>query len=247
MRNLLLPISILWALGLSGTEVAIVTVPKSGTYLIKKLLKLVDEKGYYPTYHTDEFYASKELMECYQKRVLLVRDPRDVCLSWVCYIVSGQADGVDDNIRNLPDEAKVHFRELGIDRQLEYVIRGHSQQSEVSGVHPTLIYFPLSPYEVAAKHACDSGTFTCRFENLIGLQGGGNSNTQRIEIKKLLTFLDIQISDEIFEEVIGELFGGTKTFNKGQVGQWKKDFNRKNKKLFQKRRSHLLTTFGYGS
>ncbi|QVL54676.1 MAG: hypothetical protein KFB95_04980 [Simkaniaceae bacterium] len=247
MRNLLLAISMLWALGLSGTEVAIVTVPKSGTHLIKKLLKLVDEKGHYPTYHTDEFYASKELMECYQKRVLLVRDPRDVCLSWICYIVSGQADGVDDNIRNLPDEAKVHFRELGIDRQLEYVIRGHSQQSEVSGVHPTLIYFPLSPYEVAAKHACDSGTFTCRFENLIGPQGGGNSNTQRIEIKKLLTFLDIQISDEMFEKVVGELFGGTKTFNKGQVGQWKKGFNRKNKKLFQKKCSHLLTTFGYGS
>lgn len=247
MRSFLLVISILWMLGLSGTEVAIVTVPKSGTHLIKKLLKLVDEEGHYPTYHTDEFYASEELMECYQKRVLLVRDPRDVCLSWIRYVVSGQADGVDENIRDLPDEAKVHFRELGIDRQLEYVIRGHSQQSEVSGVHPTLIYFPLSPYEVAAKHACDSGTFTCRFENLIGPQGGGNSNTQREEIKKLLTFLDIQISDEMFEKVVGELFGGTKTFNKGQVGQWKKDFNRKNKKLFQKRRSHLLTTFSYGS
>lgn len=51
----------------------------------------------------------------------------------------------------------------------------------------------------------------------------------------------------MFEKVIEELFGGTKTFNKGQVGRWKQDFNRKNKKLFQKRRSHLLTTFGYGS
>ena len=247
MRSFLLAISILWVLGLSGTEVAIVTVPKSGTHLIKKLLKLVDEEGHYPIYHTDEFYASEELMECYQKRVLLVRDPRDVCLSWIRYVASGQADGVDENIRDLPDEAKVRFRELGIDKQIEYVIRGRSQQSEVSGVHPTLIYFPLSPYEAAAKHAYDPETLTCRFENLIGPKGGGDSSAQRLEIKKLLTFLEIQVSDEMFEKVIGELFGGTKTFNKGQVGRWKKDFNRKNKKLFQKRRSHLLTTFGYGS
>ena len=44
-----------------------------------------------------------------------------------------QADGVDENIRNFPDEPKAQFRELGIGRQIAYVIRGHSQQSEVSG------------------------------------------------------------------------------------------------------------------
>jgi len=245
MRSLLLAICILWAMGLSGEEVAIVTVPKSGTHLIKKLFKLVDERRLYPIYHADEFYESEELMERYSKRVLLVRDPRDVCLSWIRYIVSGQADGVDMNIRSLPDEAKTHFLELGIHRQLEYVIRGHSSQSEVAGVHPTLIYFPLNPYEVAAKHARDPGTFICRFENLIGPQGGGSFSAQHREIKNLFTFLEVQISDEVIEQVIVDLFGETKTFSKGQAGQWKKDFNRKNIKLFHKRRSHLLAAFGY--
>ncbi|MCB1106831.1 MAG: hypothetical protein KDK76_01900 [Chlamydiia bacterium] len=97
---------------LCSGEVAIVTVPKSGTHLIQKLLKLVDEKRSYPVYHTDEFYTSEELKHRYSKRVLLVRDPRDVCLSWVRYVSSGQADQVDLTIRNLPDHIKEHWRNL---------------------------------------------------------------------------------------------------------------------------------------
>jgi len=236
-----------WISAVYAEEVAVVTVPKSGTHLIKKLLELVDEERTYPIYHTDEFYESEALRKQYPKRILLVRDPRDVCLSWVRSLVSGQADGVDDNIRDLPPEVKEHWRELGLNRQLEYVIRGQSEQSKMAGVHPTLICFPLSPYEVAERFVKEPGTLLCKFENLIGPAGGGDAKLQREEVKKILAFLEIQLSDEKLEKVLGELFGGTRTFNKGQIGRWKKAFTRKNKKLFIKRRSHLLDTFGYAS
>ncbi|MCB1106832.1 MAG: hypothetical protein KDK76_01905 [Chlamydiia bacterium] len=129
--------------------------------------------------------------------------------------------------------------------QLECVIRGDSRKTQEKGVHPTLVYFPMTSYEVAAEHAHDKGTLICKFENLVGPSGGGNVRAQREEVKKLLSFLDISFDEEKLEGILGNLFGGTKTFSCGQIGGWKKAFNFENRKLFKKRCSHLLTTFDY--
>lgn len=226
-----------------GGDVAVVTVPKAGTYLIKKLLEQLG--GDCPIYHVDEFYESKTLQEQYSKRILLVRDPRDVCVSWVRYVVSGKADQVDQNIKALSSAVKEHWRALGMDKQLEYVIRGNSPQAREAGVHPTLIYFPLFPYQEAARHAKDEGTLVCKFENLIGPQGGGSLSAQRSEVEKILCFLQIEVEAEKLQSVLEGLFGGTRTFSHGQIGGWKKVLSRENHKLFKKRHEKLLLTFGY--
>lgn len=230
---------------LFSEETAVVTVPKAGTHLIQKLLKLAGGENNIPIYHADEFYGSKELQEQYSRRILLVRDPRDVCLSWIRYVVSGQADTVDAYICALPDSAKEQWKKLGLEKQLEHVIRGASLESRSAGVHPTLIYFPLSPYREAAKHAGDEETLIVKFENLVGPKGGGSRHAQEEEARKIFTFLGLDLSKERTHKVLKELFGGTRTFSKGRTGGWKKSFSRKNRKRFKKRHQDLLVTFGY--
>lgn len=63
-----------------------------------------------------------------------------------------------------------------------------------------------------------------RFENLVGPKGSGSEILQKNEVKRIANYLELTVSDEEIEEVCQKLFGGTKTFKKGQIGTWKSKF-----------------------
>ena len=91
---------------------------------------------------------------------------------------------------------------------------------------------------------CDSFC-TIRFEDLVGPRGGGSLECQLKEIKKIANHLRLDVDDQVIEKVADQLFGGTETFRKGQIGSWKDHFELRHKEAFKKIAGQLLIDLGY--
>lgn len=93
---------------------------------------------------------------------------------------------------------------------------------------------------LSAPHIC-----VIQFEDLIGPRGGGNSEKQFETIKKMASHMGIAISDKRIKNVAHNLFGGTDTFRKGQIGAWKLHFKEHHKEAFKEIAGQLLIDLGY--
>lgn len=231
------------------SKVAIVTAPKSGTHLLKKLLKLLDEDQDYLVLHSDEFLHQEDYLEKYPRRILLIRDPRDVCISWVNYVDNGltkKRKHFPQKLLDLPSEKKESWLQLSFQEKLLHVIRKSADKAwQEAKLDTSFVEYPILPYEDAVTLSRLDHTLVIKFENLVGPQGGGSTQAQKEEILKIIDFLQLDIPPQKLENTIANLFGGTDTFHQGQIGKWKKVFTRKHKKVFKKKRNDLLTIFGY--
>lgn len=86
-----------------------------------------------------------------------------------------------------------------------------------------------------------------KFENLIGLHGGGTEITQLNEIKKITKYLNKKLTDQEIKIIAKKIFGGTATFKSGTIGKWKKYFNNNHKIAFKEIAGNLLIELGYES
>lgn len=84
-----------------------------------------------------------------------------------------------------------------------------------------------------------------RFEDLVGPMGGGDSDIQYKTVCRMAKFLGVKIGKRKIEEVINKLFGGTATFNEGQISGWKKYFTNQHKKEFKNYAGQLLIDLDY--
>ena len=118
------------------------------------------------------------------------------------------------------------------------------QSGELYKNHPPCngvgdLYQRYAPW-ISAPYVC-----SIRFEDLIGKNGGGDANKQRDVVKKIVEHLEIDISEERTERVINKLFGDTVTFRKGQIGDWKNHLKEHHKKAFKEVAGQLLIDLGY--
>ncbi len=88
--------------------------------------------------------------------------------------------------------------------------------------------------------------YTTRFEDLVGPQGGGDSESQMREIRNIAKHLGIEKTEDELTDVAGMLFGRTwSTFREGQIGSWKKHFTPALKEKFKRIAGQLLIDLGY--
>jgi hypothetical protein len=83
------------------------------------------------------------------------------------------------------------------------------------------------------------------FEDLVGEKGGGSREKQLRAIKEIARFIAAPLTDERAQEIAENLFGGTHTFNRGQIGMWKKIFDPQTAALYEQKLHHLLRLLGY--
>lgn len=99
------------------------------------------------------------------------------------------------------------------------------------------------------------GCYAVRFENLVGVQGGGSDQLQLIEIKNIAQHVGVVLTDARAKKIAQNLFGGTWTFiatqdvagqaKAGQIGSWKFVFTEEHKKAFKEVAGQLLIDLGY--
>lgn len=241
----------------------LMTFPKSGTHLVKKLLFILSEElGYEKAkcYHFAHFRNGHDLG--YNPNVLIstkimptllvIRDFRDVVVSlshWHDKRIVDTETGGRWPINFVPKAILEEWKTLSETDKITALIEGF---------HPEALHFGNMLQEqfhhlhIFLKQA----SFPCiiRFENLVGPHGGGTLEAQVEEIQKIAEAIGIHLSLEDISYICDHLFGlrevdyGTDhvhTFRQGQIGGWKTTFTEEQITQFKKKYNHYLIEFGY--
>ena len=241
------------------------SIPKSGTHLINKMfyLMLNESTPCFGNYYQDILtkigsnkpyveYGGKlfqrSYMSCHMpysksaslkikqsgyKGIFTYRDPRDLVCSLVFWM------------NKVPHEWKALIP-LSIEDRIKAVISG----DQVDVLYPFLGEDSgstniLKLFNMFLPWLNDSNFYAVRFEDLIGAKGGGSASVQRRVIKEISTHIGIECSEEHLQSIVDNLFGNTKTFRAGQIGNWKNHFTEEHKRLFKENSGQLLIDLGY--
>lgn len=87
---------------------------------------------------------------------------------------------------------------------------------------------------------------TVRFEDLIGHDGGGNKKSQLQTAASVIRHLGLDLPQYRIEEIARKTFStGSKTFRKGQIGDWRNHFNEDLKRCCKESLGPILIELGY--
>lgn len=183
--------------------------------------------------HTDRFISAHltysnlfedEIIKNKYKFIFLYRDPRAQVVSmarWKIKYEANQGMNLDDCITSLISSGKLY--KIG--------------WANVESVFD--LYKAFMPWVNNPKF------LVIRFEDLVGPQGGGNAKKQEQTIKDIANYLNINSNSIKIKTIASDLFGGTTTFNEGQVDGWKEYFSDAHKEAFKKYAGQLLIDLGY--
>ena len=218
------------------------SVPKCGTHLLMKALSLILNVEYaghsnmellheYKNYHQTNFvYGShvsflevdklKNFFNCDKiKKFLIIRDPRDFVVSLSYYM-------------------KKHYASFNISENEEQP----AIMSEILLSYNTILYHYDS---FALRYLNNSDYLIIKFEDLIGVHGGGTYEKQKETLIKMIQYLELEPSEDLINYVINNLFGDTGTFREGKIGSWKDEFNFHQKVFFHEKYNWLISALGY--
>ncbi len=139
------------------------------------------------------------------KHVIIVRDPRDVLVSFVHYVVRPEHILSRD------------FRDLSPDERVRLALEGG--RGAASGVQITGLREGFA--SILAWQQEPSVLFV-RFEALIGERGDGSSAEQRAAVQAICQHLELAHDDALIDQVCLRAFDtGAATFRRGKIGAWR--------------------------
>lgn len=97
-----------------------------------------------------------------------------------------------------------------------------------------------------------SNVLIVKFEDLVGPKGGGSPQRQKDAVSRLAIALAIPLTQERVDDIVENLWGVENvypylaaTFNQGKIERWKEYFNEEHKKIFKEKYGNLLIQLGY--
>ncbi|MES2345081.1 MAG: hypothetical protein V4494_03990 [Chlamydiota bacterium] len=233
-------------------KVFILTIPKSGSHLIEKAVQEITHREVkmlpYKTLwtlprvqeleiddiiHWTHFYKEADALKNVDPnkyiKIINIRDPRDVIISQ-----RDMANRRGNWARWTPPHFFDDYFKLSQEDRLSFSI-----------------YFPdkYDSVKVFLDRALawveDPDVFICRFEDLVGPQGGGDRLRQENTLRGLAHHLGYSIEEDDIKAIADNLFGNTEMFNKGQIGRWRELYTPKHKMEFNEVMGDRLIKLGY--
>lgn len=232
-----------------------VTMPKSGTNLLQRILVLHPalSRAWLPTlgrrnkdkwnnpralfspirqgkivsshFDFDEDLARLMRDELEFKLILMVRDPRDAIISDMHYIQTWPGHPLKEQIKALPDDKT----------RLLTLIEG---RDGLRNIRDQILRF-----SEWARYA-----HTIRFEDAVGADGGGSDAVQLKVVKDLFDYLEMPISDDMAQSIAGTARSAkTQTFRTGRIRNWANVYDHDIKDAFRDVAGDLLIDLGYES
>ena len=171
--------------------------------------------------------------------MIIKRDPRDSLISWmywidknfhennVAYVAPIQSPNALKYMGNLKEKwislTQVEKMEVLLEGQWPAPFNWYSQDTKMMSFFLRNLKKPLD-------------AFVCDFETLVGKEGNARvSDEIQIDlIRRMAKHCEIPLAEDDLKYVRDELFGGSYTFRKGQVGQWKDYFNEHLENVYEK-------------
>lgn len=189
------------------------------------------KRGHYAEVHMRFSAELGDLLtELGMKTLLILRDPRDVVVSHVNYVSNNPRHFLYDVYQPLSDSERIMTSITGI------------EQTVPGG--PMLLNID-ERYQSLMPWLTQSLNYTTHFEKLVGPQGGGSRKEQIKELENVVQHLGIRHDPGDVEGVADGLFGGTTTFRKGSIGNWRNHFSAEHKRVFEELAGQLLIDLGY--
>lgn len=200
---------------------------------IKKIISKVTETQYILG-HVPHHPVTEELLTKNNwKGIFIIRDPRDMCLSMLRHIKSRPHHLAFPYL----------YKRLSSDAErIQALLFGYDAESSERGIVSV-----QQMYQSMMKWAQSPNFIMIRFEELIGLKGGGDSQLQLTAIRHILKHLDFSQPDneEIMQWIAENAFGKSSTFRKGQIGSWRGEMPSGEVQKFQEAAGALLNQLGY--
>lgn len=161
------------------------------------------------------------------RTLLLIRDPRDVMVSFAMFALTWKRHPQHRLFASLP----------GDDARIRTAIAGCRELGE-----PPRVIERFARTLPWAEH----GARLVRFENLVGPNGGGSEAAQLAEIAGIAAHLGIELTPAAARTVARNTFDpAAATFRRGHVGDWRHHFTAEHAALFERVAGSLLSDLGY--
>ena len=242
-----------------GPRVLANSIPKAGTNLLSRLIRMMPNTIDRWTYHIDETLPGieRQLRASRQGQVitahfpwstdiasitreldfrvlLMVRDPRDIAISNVNYVTRMDfSHPLHPALAALPNDDA---------RLLAMIEPSKEIMAELPEVWKNDGLATFLPWLV------EPNCLIVRFEDLVGEKGGGSDVRQIETIREIAEHIGASLEESQLKSMAEGLFGsGSRTFHKGQIGNWREHFSLEAKAAFKRRSGKALKEFGYES
>jgi len=159
------------------------------------------------------------------KTISIVRDPRDQLISLIFHHHRCKTY-LKNSIVPLPDPNRPLTEDL-VKYLLNLIL--------LDNIWPYKSYHHVIHDSFALQYLNEENALIIKFEDLVGTNGGGSKERQVECLAKICDFIGLSYSEQKIEFVINHLYGGTWSFRKGKIGEWKKYFSEEHKTAFQNR------------
>ena len=163
--------------------------------------------------------------------ITIIRDPRDMILSMLRHIKERTHHHGFNYLFNVLTNDTDRFFAVA-----EGYENSYGKMIGVEKMLNSMLHWQKSKSNICVK-----------FEDIIGIKGGGESYLQLKTMKTLLSFIGQTLSDENLEKLVEDTFGKSSTFRKGQIYGWKDVLSDEDNKKFERRFQDLLIKTGYSS
>jgi hypothetical protein len=198
-----------------------VAVPYS---LAKKWLQKVNH-GFYIAGHVPYTEIFKDLLDDLNfKHILIIRDPRDVIVSMAHYMAR-------------PDYSSKSFKRLSFEDRVKFLMNG--------GVLDNRHFMGLKEAYKKALQWKESDCLIVRFEDLVGLRGGGTEEVQKKSVYQIATYLGI-LEEGFIKNCCHNIYDpSSPTFRRGKIGAWMDEFPENLLEKFNTEMEEVLRALGY--
>jgi hypothetical protein len=184
------------------------------------------------------------------KKILLIRDPRDVLLSSIYFIPKMPKSSKDlDALRFIKSWAPLSLEDKITSmitqqppEEIENYLSWTCKKKQI--LFPCMYVF-VGQFPLALKWLEQPNTLLIRFEDLVGPMGGGSKEAQYLAMQRIADFIGYPFDEEVYNKISADLFGKSRTFRSGKIGGWKEAFTEEHKELFKERYSQILDGLGY--
>ena len=198
---------------------------------VKLLLNKVKSSNYVMSHIPFDKNFNKYLIDNKWKIIFTYRDPRDMCASMLKHI-EGRPHHYAYNylFRNLKTTSD----------RLRAIVNGFQNENNKKIISIKNMYSIMMHW----KH--EKNVLAFKYEDMVGIQGNGNSLEQSNAIKKILKSLNVsEYNEGLINYISKNSYGKSNTFRKGQIGNWKKVFNNEDCVFLNKNTESLLTELNY--